>query len=198
MPLGNSIVQRLQRYGTYGRLKQAALRKVAHAVASAGYGGLPSALSAAFNRLDPGGTGRVPLEGLRRELEGGHFALTPAEAEQLLAQVDGDAGGGIDYEEWVAVMADWRAIRDSSEWDSLVAEAFRTLDRDDDKTLGAADLEGLLCGDGPCEIADVVGAGAAPPARLPACLPPFPPGPARPPACLPHCLTAAVRVRVQP
>jgi calcium-dependent protein kinase len=112
-PLGDSIVQRLQRYGTYGRLKQAALRKVAHAAAAAGGadGGLPAALAAAFRRMDPGGTGRVPAAGLRQELEGGHFALTPAEAAQLLAQVDADEAGGVDYAQWVAAMADWKAVR---------------------------------------------------------------------------------------
>lgn len=49
-------------------------------------------------------------------------------------------------------------IRDSSEWDSLVEAAFRTLDRDADDSLGAGDLAGLLCGEAGCEVEDTVGA----------------------------------------
>ena len=56
VPLGVDIVRRLQRFGTYGRLKQIALRKVAHNIASDS--ALVCDLKAAFQQLDPQGTGQ--------------------------------------------------------------------------------------------------------------------------------------------
>ena len=157
VPLGDSIVQRLQRYGTYGRLKQAALRKVAHA-ALAHYAepGLPAALTAAFATMDRQGSGRIALSDLHSELRSGHFNLTDAEADQLVAQVDIDEDGAVDWEEWVAAMMEWRAVRDSTEWDTLVSEAFQTMDKDSDAALGIDDLTALLCGDEECVDPDTV------------------------------------------
>ncbi len=57
LPLGGDIVQRLQRFGTYGRLKQIALRKVAHNIASDS--ALVSDLRKAFQQLDTAGTGEL-------------------------------------------------------------------------------------------------------------------------------------------
>ena len=55
-PLGGDIVQRLQRFGTYGRLKQIALRKVAHNIA--GDNAVLADIKAAFQKLDSQGTGQ--------------------------------------------------------------------------------------------------------------------------------------------
>ena len=57
VPLGGDIVQRLQRFGTYGRLKQIALRKVAHNIDSDS--ALVSELRAAFRQIDTHGTGEA-------------------------------------------------------------------------------------------------------------------------------------------
>jgi calcium-dependent protein kinase len=168
--LGDTIVQRLQRYGTYGRLKQAALRKVAHAaLEQAGSANrsttttttttsteLPAALQAAFSCLDTQKSGRVPRAALREELCSGRFNLSNGEADQLLSQVDDDEDGSVDWEAWVAAMTEWRALRDSADWDSLVTEAFRTMDRDSDAALGVDDLTALLCGDEGCIDPDIV------------------------------------------
>ena len=184
VPLGDTIVQRLQRYGTYGRLKQAALRKVAHAVlASPSFSSddstteasssLPKTLLEAFQALDRNGTGRIPLSHLRAELRSGRFNLSDAEADQLLLQVedetssgssssssdsDGGRGGdpGVDWEAWVAAMTEWEALRASTDWDALVAAAFKTMDLDADAALGADDLEMLLCGEEGCVDPDMV------------------------------------------
>jgi calcium-dependent protein kinase len=165
--LGDTIVQRLQRYGTYGRLKQAALRKIAQAArelaltASSPNGSLkttelPTALQAAFSRLDIEKNGRVPRAALRDELCSGRFNLSDAEADQLISQVDDDDDGNIDWEAWVAAMTEWRALKDSEEWDSLVTEAFQTMDRDSDAALGIEDLTALLCGEEGCIDPDIV------------------------------------------
>lgn len=51
-----------------------------------------------------------PCLQLKAALQGGHFTLSPAEAEQLLEQVSLTQSGTIDYKEWVAAMADWREV----------------------------------------------------------------------------------------
>lgn len=141
---------RLQRYGTFGRLKQAALRKVAQAAVASSGAALPEALRTSFAQLDKANTGRIPVTEILAELQGGHFQLTPEEAEQLMAQVDADSDGEVDWEEWVAVMSDWRTLKDTHEWDAFVEEAFKTLDRNADDALDASDLEVLLCGEEGC------------------------------------------------
>ena len=57
VPLGGDIVQRLQRFGTYGRLKQIALRKVAHNIAADS--AVLADIKAAFQKLDLQGTGQL-------------------------------------------------------------------------------------------------------------------------------------------
>ena len=61
-PLSSSIVQRLQRFGTYGRLKQAALRKVAHNLAADDAALMD--LQKAFAKMDPEGTGSIRYSSL--------------------------------------------------------------------------------------------------------------------------------------
>lgn len=116
MPLADSIVQRLQRYGTYGSLRQAALRKVAHAVADfkgKNVSNLPAALKLLSDLLpseSASSDGRVSVAALKSALQSGHFSLTDIEAEQLLRQVHAADDGTIDLDEWMAVMADWHAV----------------------------------------------------------------------------------------
>lgn len=47
-------------------------------------------------------------------------------------------------------------IRTSTDWDSVVEEAFNQIDRDHRGVITAADLEMLLCGEEGCEAPDVV------------------------------------------
>ncbi|EFJ52781.1 hypothetical protein VOLCADRAFT_120190, partial [Volvox carteri f. nagariensis] len=75
-PLSDSLVQRLQRYGTYGRLKQLALRAVVSFMATSDHARVAS-LEAAFRQLDPGGAGRVPYEAVAAMLGGEDWDLSP-------------------------------------------------------------------------------------------------------------------------
>lgn len=158
--LGDSIVQRLQRYGTFGMLKQAALRKVARAfVVNTGIQShnTPGSKISLVQGLGLPAS-HLSLEDLKLELcKKGHFNLSEPEADQLLAQLEPDAVTGmVDVDAWAAAMADWSVVRDSAEWDVLVADVFREADRDDDRKLGTKDLERLLCGEEGCHVPDVV------------------------------------------
>jgi calcium-dependent protein kinase len=69
-PFAATLVQRLQRYGTYGSLKRAALRKLAHELESGARGGPATrGLRALFAELDSEGSGRVTAAQLRHALE---------------------------------------------------------------------------------------------------------------------------------
>ena len=153
---GDTVVQRLQRYGTYGMLKQAALRKMAHAASQSHslYNALTKGLEEIGVEALP--NGRVTMQDLSTVLEGGKFNLSPEEAEQLLSQVSFDGNGTVNPDDWIAAMTEWKAVRDTSEWDHLISEVFEAADIDHDESLGAEDLERLLCGDEGCDVEGLV------------------------------------------
>ncbi|MEW5315836.1 MAG: hypothetical protein WDW38_007238 [Sanguina aurantia] len=170
--LGDSIVQRLQRYGTYGRLKQLALRAVVSFMATDHQQLLQ--LREAFSGLDLGSTGRVAYTEVVALLRSGRFDLSPTEATQLLATFSIDEGGAVDYYEWVAALMDWREVQESKEWEAWVTRVFDLFDRDHEGVLSRQELEAVLCGEEECPITDTVSAalreadsrgGAAPTSR---------------------------------
>ncbi|GAB4823735.1 hypothetical protein N2152v2_010781 [Parachlorella kessleri] len=149
VPLGRSIVQRLQRFGTYGRLKQLALRAIASHLPRDSC--LVEDLRGLFLELDPSDTGHVHFVRLQQEMEGGHFNLSPREKQQLLALVEQDGSGNITFHDFVTALMDWGQVQASGEWDLLVERAFEALDVDCSGHIGPEDLEALLCGDYGCE-----------------------------------------------
>lgn len=90
--INDTLVQRLQRYGTYGKLKQAALRAVAECIRSDS--NFVADLRQGFETLDPGRTGSIPYSALVDMLENGvrdesgvHrlYDLSPLEVRQLVS-----------------------------------------------------------------------------------------------------------------
>ncbi len=156
--LKNTVVQRLQRFGTYGLLKQQALRKMAHVAAH--LNGVSGALADGMASLGIATLpdGRITRYDLNNILVGGNFDLSPEEAEQLMLQMTFDADDAIDPDDWCAAMTEWKAVRDTGEWEQLLTEVFEAADVDKDDALGAADIERLLCGEEGCDISDMVGA----------------------------------------
>jgi calcium-dependent protein kinase len=153
----NTVVQRLQRFGTYGLLKQTALRKMAHV---ATHSNLSDALQQGVDSLGivKLSDGRITKGDLRSILEGGNFDLSSQEADQLLLQMTFDEDDAVDPADWIAAMTEWKAVRDTSEWDYLLNEVFDAADIDNDDALGAEDVERLLCGDEGCDVSDMVDA----------------------------------------
>ncbi|KAL3131234.1 hypothetical protein ABBQ38_000531 [Trebouxia sp. C0009 RCD-2024] len=155
-PLGGDIVQRLQRFGTYGRLKQIALRKVAHNIA--GDSAVLADIKAAFQKLDSHGTGSIKYEDAQHALEQGGFNLSRPELQQLVSQLvdEMDDSGEIKYDNWVAAMVDWREIEHSQEWHDWVQKAFDAFDVDGSGSIGMQDLQNMLCQGGICAVPDAV------------------------------------------
>ncbi|KAI8465162.1 MAG: kinase-like domain-containing protein [Monoraphidium minutum] len=145
-PLGDTLVQRLQRYGTYGRLKQIALREVAALMLADG--AVLQGLADAFKALDTAGTGRVPFEAALAELKNGSYDLTGAEIRTLLLQFDLDRDGTIDLAEWSAALMDWGAVEQRDEWEAWVHKVFDLFDRDHSSRISTQELAEVLCGAG--------------------------------------------------
>ncbi|GLI63029.1 hypothetical protein VaNZ11_005889, partial [Volvox africanus] len=143
-PLNDSLVQRLQRFGTYGRLKQLALRAVASFMATSDQARVAS-LESAFRQLDPAGAGRVPYEAVASMLTGGDWDLSPTEVSQLLATFDVDPEGNVDYDEWLAALIDWREVQESAEWQTYVNRVFDLFDTRHSGSLTAESLQRVLC-----------------------------------------------------
>lgn len=156
LPLGGDIVQRLQRFGTYGRLKQIALRKVAHNIASDS--ALVSDLRKAFQQLDTAGTGAIKYDDAQKALEQGGFNLSRPEMQQLVSQLvdEMDEQGDIQYDNWVAAMVDWREVEHSQEWHDWVQKAFEAFDVDGSGSIGIKDLQDMLCQGEICAVPDTV------------------------------------------
>ena len=157
-PKKHTVVQRLQRFGTYGLLKQTALRKMAHV---ATHLNLSKALEQGMEDLGirtlP--DGRITKSDLENVLQGGEFDLSRLEAEQLMAQITcDDKDDAIDPADWCAAMTEWKAIRDTGEWEQLLSEVFASADIDNDDALGVGDVERLLCGEEGCDVSDMVDA----------------------------------------
>ena len=94
-PLLDTVVQRLQRFGTYGRLKQVALRQIANvALTVAGSSDMVAEIKAVFADLDPAGRGKVPYSALVTLLQRRHFELSDTEVEVRCGCVDRSCIGG--------------------------------------------------------------------------------------------------------
>jgi calcium-dependent protein kinase len=122
-PLDASLVQRLQRFGAYGRLRQLALRRVAHLALlefdasdeeeggnspGGGKGGVLARVVREFESLPRDEDGRVPYSAVSDALN--RYDLSEGEKRMLVLQLDADRDGRVDADEFCACMADWSAI----------------------------------------------------------------------------------------
>ncbi|KAG2438581.1 hypothetical protein HXX76_005131 [Chlamydomonas incerta] len=146
-PLSDSLVQRLQRFGTYGRLKQLALRAVVSFMATAETERIAS-LAAAFRSLDPAGRGVVPYDAVGALLNNGDWDLSRTEVSQLLATFDIDLEGNVDYNEWLAALIDWREVQESAGWQKYVNQVFDMFDQEHTGRLTPENIQRVLCGGG--------------------------------------------------
>lgn len=155
--LRDTVVQRLQRFGTYGRLKQIALRGIANvALTVAGDGPMLAEIESTFRRLDADGLGRVPYSAFVSYLKEGDFDLSETEMEQLISQMDVTREGFIQYDEWLVAMLEWQNLQASEQWDAWVERAFAAFDEDGAGKIGVRELTHMLCKDGECPMPDVV------------------------------------------
>lgn len=151
--ISQSIVQRLQRFGTYGRFKQIALRRVAHTFAADSH--LLTELRQLFDAIDSDGSGTITHEEMLQAMESGQWTLSNSEVSQLLAQLQVTPHGAFDYGDWIAALVDWRDLQESEEWEGWIKAAFDAFDVDGSGRLNTDHLNSILCGE-VCEVIDTV------------------------------------------
>ena len=151
-PLGGDIVQRLQRFGTYGAFRQVAFRQVLERVDA------PlldlDRIRQLFQQLDPDKTGMVQFSALSQSLESAGYRLDPRERDQLLQNLESvctpahpEACGHdvVYWEDFAAALMDWRTLETSSDWEELVSDVFVSLDTNGSGFIEEEDIANWLC-----------------------------------------------------
>ncbi|KAJ9512400.1 hypothetical protein QJQ45_012987 [Haematococcus lacustris] len=159
LPLQGSVVQRLQRFSTYGHLKQVVLRMIADEMtedmpaagkvvkvvrdlkASGGLLHIQHWLQALFHELDTDKSGSVSLNELSLGLRRQGYVLADSEVEQLVTKIDADNDGDIVLSEFMTTLLDWHQLQQEPSWQAYLDHAFHRLDVDGD---GYISLEELL------------------------------------------------------
>lgn len=152
LPLRSSVVQRLQRFATYGRLKQLVFHIIADEFSQRPSTqpearALVEALTGLFHELDVDASGSVSMDELLNGLERLGYDVTSTELEHLMRRVDSNHDGSLQLGEFVAGLVDWPALQKDSQWGAWVGEAFARLDRNADGFISLSSLEELLEGD---------------------------------------------------
>ena len=157
LPLRSSVVQRLQRFATYGKLKQLVLKLIADdihedtvpmPVVDAGTSEnsvmILRALSGLFEELDVDDSGCISKSELVDGLERLGYDIDSNELDQLISRVDTNKDGSLQLSEFTAGMIDWPALQEDSRWDTWVNRAFDKLDQNGDGYIELRELESLI------------------------------------------------------
>ncbi|GMH35775.1 hypothetical protein BSKO_03643 [Bryopsis sp. KO-2023] len=131
LPLKGSVVQRLQRFATYGDLKQLVLKQVSTDLKTQDAPcTVCGELERLFNRLDLDHNGTISREELATGLRAQGYNVSDAEVEQLVDEVDVDNSGYIDFDEFMATLVDWGEMSNGDEWLPYLDRIFTGMDKD--------------------------------------------------------------------
>jgi len=158
--LTDDVVQRLQRYSTYGRFRQqamvAALAKVKDSDGSLKlpWSGNMAKLTTMFEEMDSDKDGALSFEDYRTGLRNAGYNLSDTEAQQLFRAVDVGRNGKISLNEFLAAMLDWNQQKqepekqpadEGTESDNMVwKDLFEKYDVDKSGGIGADDIAVIL------------------------------------------------------
>lgn len=115
LPLEGSVVQRLQRFATYGDLKQLVLKRMSELhngtdATEKAPATVLGKLRELFDDLDMDHSGVLSLDELSEGLRAKGYSLSKEEVQQLMAEVDVDGNGYVDFDEFMATLVDWNEI----------------------------------------------------------------------------------------
>jgi len=145
-----SALERIQRFGGYSRLKQAALQAITERhVGDFGNDAVPGGtgdLRALFDLMDPEGTNKIALPSLVDGLQDLGFNIDESEARQLMKVLVDDDQDGVAYTQFVAALVDWQIVKEnaSEDWNRWVEEAFREFDVDGNGMIDPEEIEAAI------------------------------------------------------
>jgi len=143
LPVNASVVQRLQRFSTYGSFKQLVMQSMARELSEDD--AQVRELREIFCEMDPDGDGAVKPQEMRAILSKAGYYVSKDEfkqlvrcMEQLCATSTGSIGrtdkkrsdeGLILIDGFVAALIDWRKVCGNGRWDELTVRTFEKWDR---------------------------------------------------------------------
>ncbi|MEW5318664.1 MAG: hypothetical protein WDW38_009869 [Sanguina aurantia] len=146
-PLQGSVVQRLQRFSTYGHLKQMVLKMIVDEVQEEtmlkqhnwdlAIGGLQEL----FDQLDTDKSGGISFQELSSGLRAQGYVLSDSEIETLVLKIDSNNDGNIVLSEFMTTLIDWNQLQKDQGWQKYLDLAFNNLDIDGD---GYISLEEII------------------------------------------------------
>jgi len=147
--LQSNFVDNLRGFRSQNKLKKAAL----HIIASQLNEDQIHQLREVFMQLDGNGDGKLTLNEMKEGIARTGLKDMPADLKQILADIDSDGSGVIDYTEFLAATLDKRVyLKEDVCW-----SAFRVFDRNGDGKISQDELK-LVLGNG--DVEHLFGAGA--------------------------------------
>ena len=140
--LSDSLVQRLQRYGSYTQLRRFGLNQVAQLLEAE----QPTLITPLWDSFRPVlEEGGVSRNAVIQQLLGPKWDLSEPEIHTLLACFHVSPDGLINRHEWLAAMTDWAIFQEMPEWATWVERVFASLDAEHSGVINKEDLEAALC-----------------------------------------------------
>eukprot|EP00798_Chlamydomonas_sp_ICE-L_P002422 gene2422-8742_t len=144
LPLQGTV--RLQRFSTFGRLKQMVLKMIFEDIQEERKNAIADnkesdfttpernsfvqAVQDLFNDIDTDRSGGIDLQELIEGLKRHGYRLTKNEVRQLADKVDFDHSGDIDQNELMTTLIDWSVLMQQESWKTFLDRAFNQLGLD--------------------------------------------------------------------
>lgn len=135
LPLKNTLVTHLRAFGHANKLKRAALYVIAGSLTDEE---LKPAVDS-FNNMDVEGDGSLGYEEIYNGLIRAGIKEVPTDLKQILAEMDSDGSGKVEFTEFLAATVDKKYITEDNVW-----SAFRVFDQNGDGKISQTEMYRIL------------------------------------------------------